>query len=57
MTLPAAVATACATFPDVLREAPAIREGGGSEHLDDRAARGQDTADLTAYVVAEGAAC
>jgi hypothetical protein len=31
-----------------------IREGGGSERLDDRAARRQDTADLAAYVVAQG---
>ncbi len=41
-------------FHRVLREALRIREGGADEYADDRAARGQDTADLTAYVVLAG---
>ena len=45
-------------FHRVLREALQVREGipegGGSEYLDDRAARGRDTADFTAYVVEQG---
>lgn len=45
-------------FHRVLREALQVREGipegGGSEYLDDRAARGRDTTEFTAYVVEEG---
>jgi Domain of unknown function (DUF4111) len=40
-------------FHRVLREALRIREGGGDEYRDDQGARGQDTADFTAYVVAK----
>lgn len=39
-------------FHRVLREALRIREGGSHEYSDDAEARGQDTADFTAYVVA-----
>lgn len=49
---------ALASYPErfhrVLREALRIREGGLDEYADDPAARGTDTAALTAYVVAEG---
>ncbi|WP_309650216.1 aminoglycoside adenylyltransferase domain-containing protein [Nocardioides sp.] len=45
-------------FHRVLREALRIREDihrvEGSEYADDRAARGRDTAELTAWVVAQG---
>ena len=45
-------------FHRVLREAlrvrEGIRDGDGSEYLGDRAARGRDTAELTAYVVRQG---
>ncbi len=37
----------------VLREALRVREGGPSEYGDDRAARGLDTAEFTAYVVGQ----
>lgn len=41
-------------FHRVLREALRIREGGADEYADDRAARGRDTADFTAFVVRAG---
>jgi hypothetical protein len=41
-------------FHRVLREALRIRSGGGDEYLGDDGARGADTAELTAYVVARG---
>ncbi|MFA6298905.1 MAG: aminoglycoside adenylyltransferase domain-containing protein [Nocardioides sp.] len=41
-------------FHRVLQEALRIREGGSDEYADDRPARGLDTAELTAYVVAAG---
>ncbi len=49
-------------FHRVLREALSIRSAGGdtirseagSEYVDDRGARGRDTAELTAWVVAQG---
>jgi len=41
-------------FHRVLREALRIRSGGGDEYLDDDGARGADTAEFTAYVVARG---
>jgi hypothetical protein len=48
------LATYPARFHRVLREALAIREGGRSEYPADAPARGRDTAELTAYVVAAG---
>ncbi len=41
-------------FHRVVREALRIREGGLDEYADDRAARGQDTAEFTEFVVREG---
>ena len=41
-------------FHRVLREALRIRSGGGDEYKDDDGARGTDTAEFTAYVVARG---
>lgn len=40
-------------FHRVLREAIRIRHGGGDEYADDEPARGQDTADFMAHVVAQ----
>lgn len=45
-----------ARWHQVLREALRIREGGSSEYDDDVPARGRDTADFLAFVVAEGRA-
>lgn len=41
-------------FHRVLREALRIRSGGGDEYKGDDGARGADTAEFTAYVVARG---
>ena len=42
-------------FHRVLREALRIRSGGSDEYVDDDGSRGRDTAEFTAYVVAQGA--